>query len=747
MLVDKQMQDFLKPQKNNFFHQSYNINTNNSNNLNDLCSQSHYRPYRSYYTGGQRHEQQSPVKMQKIFKPRNSNLIQTFEKDDCNFYDNDNDDDKCYVIDYAFIDKLTLSDPRLQGAYAEELLNNPNLDIEFLIEQDPDYFHHIFGNCACAKCTCKKCKCRHNKPRLSYKSGYNTAYSLDFSQKSGGTQNSQYKTPALNQTHYNNLYLIKVKLNDKFRNDYDPNWKFKAPQHKSTVNSRVNFKTNYSTDFKKGQNGKYYEYENVARNFTKTENTEHEIHLYDKKWVVEIPHFKDQYECQSTINFLTDNNIYASLVPSLQLNKEPDENHGIQKRRFRIYNLDHENQLCIELAEYKIEPYEVPQMYTPWDFDGKRILILEYLKYPPTKNIIRGEYENKIRRHSPPEKIFEVFASQAGDDHKLYMSHYDLFKAICPFNYSTKEISDEEQKDFSSTNLSNFADIDGDGMISLYEYYLVVCLIQANRDDIKQWFREKNQEKDPKLQDTITKEQLIQFYNQLQQKSKTKLTITKMPDPRKVQLTKQEFEETVKKLTEKLFKERQNNILPLKEFLKMREDLLKDILKYEFNSFPHNSKGNITGEDFAKSLISFLDVNQVKKYLKLLEDVKFNGEINFTDYYVFQKFLQDNMNSLNQVIEEKGVITRKKLKKLIESYHQKLQLKSNPDQIDIFIKILDIDRSGKIEPQEFCGIVTNRAFYGSGDSDNSLAIPFVGLKEQFIKWLHKGERIWEIIKE
>jgi hypothetical protein len=60
-----------------------------------------------------------------------------------------------------------------------------------------------------------------------------------------------------------------------------------------------------------------------------------------------------------------------------------------------------------------------------------------YFKFPDTKSIIRGEYENKIRRHSPPEKIFETFADCVQDG-QLLMNHSELFNAICPFMYSTK---------------------------------------------------------------------------------------------------------------------------------------------------------------------------------------------------------------------------------------------------------------------------------------------------------------------
>lgn len=38
---------------------------------------------------------------------------------------------------------------------------------------------------------------------------------------------------------------------------------------------------------------------------------------------------------------------------------------------------------------------------------------------------------------SPPEKIFEVFATKK-KERNIYMSHLDLFKAVCPYNYTTK---------------------------------------------------------------------------------------------------------------------------------------------------------------------------------------------------------------------------------------------------------------------------------------------------------------------
>ena len=56
---------------------------------------------------------------------------------------------------------------------------------------------------------------------------------------------------------------------------------------------------------------------------------------------------------------------------------------------------------------------------------------------PPVYMLLRGEYENKIRRFSPPEKIFDVFAT-IYDEGKLLMTLQDLLKAICFYNYSMR---------------------------------------------------------------------------------------------------------------------------------------------------------------------------------------------------------------------------------------------------------------------------------------------------------------------
>jgi hypothetical protein len=54
---------------------------------------------------------------------------------------------------------------------------------------------------------------------------------------------------------------------------------------------------------------------------------------------------------------------------------------------------------------------------------------------PPYNEKIRGTYENKIRQHAPPEKVFETFASiKKGKE--FFMTQKDFFKSLTPYNFS-----------------------------------------------------------------------------------------------------------------------------------------------------------------------------------------------------------------------------------------------------------------------------------------------------------------------
>jgi len=95
----------------------------------------------------------------------------------------------------------------------------------------------------------------------------------------------------------------------------------------------------------------------------------------------------------------------------------------------------------------------------------------------PRQDRIRGAYENKIRFFSPPEKIFETFATSKGEDGKLVMSYADFFRALTPYNYT--EIKDNKAYfEKFKPDVLKVADANGDGVISFPEFVFFITVLQ-----------------------------------------------------------------------------------------------------------------------------------------------------------------------------------------------------------------------------------------------------------------------------
>jgi hypothetical protein len=94
----------------------------------------------------------------------------------------------------------------------------------------------------------------------------------------------------------------------------------------------------------------------------------------------------------------------------------------------------------------------------------------------PRQDRIRGTYENKIRFFSPPEKIFETFATVKSDDNKLFMSYNDFFKALTPYNYT--EIKDNKNYfDKNEVEIMQMADVNNDKVISFPEFFFFITIL------------------------------------------------------------------------------------------------------------------------------------------------------------------------------------------------------------------------------------------------------------------------------
>lgn len=168
----------------------------------------------------------------------------------------------------------------------------------------------------------------------------------------------------------------------------------------------------------------------------------------------------------------------------------------------------------------------------------------------PIADRIRGTYENKIRFFSPPEKIFETFASVKTDDGKLVMSYQDFFRALTPYNYS--EIRDNKSYfEKFQPDVLKVADSNNDGVISFPEFFFFITILQIPIGLLAKEFAAK----DPVTM-RMNKQQFSKTLTDLRKKTLLGQKQTNkgfIPDARLISAKEEEFLQTNIDIVEQLF--------------------------------------------------------------------------------------------------------------------------------------------------------------------------------------------------
>ena len=110
----------------------------------------------------------------------------------------------------------------------------------------------------------------------------------------------------------------------------------------------------------------------------------------------------------------------------------------------------------------------------------------------------------------------------------------------------------------------------------------------------------------------------------------------KLIESRMISATEQDFLDTNKKLTETIFKDKDE--ITLSEFLDMKRSLQNGLLHYEFHQYDTDENDTISASDFALSLLSTLTFGQATRYHKRIEKIDLPGRVSFEEFVAFQRF-------------------------------------------------------------------------------------------------------------
>jgi len=281
------------------------------------------------------------------------------------------------------------------------------------------------------------------------------------------------------------------------------------------------------------------------------------------------------------------------------------------------------------------------------------------------KEIVKGEYENKIRAFASIEKRFLVFArvKKTGD---YKMNYVQFLESLIPFNYiKTRSVEDMEKFLESNENFQKiikYIDVNNDNFISFEEYICLSLLLSNPVKILKERFPDGK----------ISKGEFTDFFmDELQKQNSMKITNQSFLDGRVVKTDELKLRQCIMDFFSKAF----HNELKIsidKELKFLKHKIYYLLNMYEFYQIPQTSLNKISIENFAKVLVSYVNIYKAKILLRKIEEKKIllEGEVSNDEFFCFFWFL-------NNISEEKYEIfkgNKLSLEDLKKVFKEKIKL-------------------------------------------------------------------------
>jgi len=346
--------------------------------------------------------------------------------------------------------------------------------------------------------------------------------------------------------------------------------------------------------------------------------------------------------------------------------------------------------------------------------------------------IIKGEYENKLRIFSPIEKRYMIFGKIKLDTDKMTKS--DFFESIIPFqNIELKQTSEImellDKKDKFKKLFNSFVDTNADNNISFEEYILFCYLISTHLHNFEDYFKNSK----------FTLEQLNEM---LLKVISPKINSIKSEniyfDSRVVKTNKNDFESAINLFTKNAFANKSN--ITIEDIFELKFKLFLILAYYEFFRIKDEENGYISMESFVKIFASYINIYKNKQILNKIKNREYNlsydEKISFEEFVSFFWFCQD-FHNLKDGAKKKS-INRKKLIEIANKAIQKLPDKKmrkelNQKHLNIFFEILDTDSkiiyinlkyildNGKLSYEELNEILKKRELFNTKNEINGLS--------------------------
>ncbi|KAM4122685.1 hypothetical protein ACB094_01G103200 [Castanea mollissima] len=324
-------------------------------------------------------------------------------------------------------------------------------------------------------------------------------------------------------------------------------------------------------------------------------------------------------------------------------------------------------------------------------------------------------YEKRMRLRSPPEKVFEYFASFRSPDGELLMKPADLMRAVVPVfppsesnlvrdGYLGGERNPGELHCAPSDFFMLF-DVDNDGLISFKEYIFFVTLLSIPESDFSVAFKLFDINNNGEIDKKEFKKVMALMRARNRQGAQHR-------DGLRTGLKVNGFVENGG-LVEYFFGKDGNEHLQHDKFIKFMRDLHDEILRLEFAHYDYKVRESISAKDFALSMVASADMSHLGRLLDQVDELNnvphlMDMRITFEEFKNFaelRKNLQPFALALFSFGKVNGLLTRDDFQRAAS---QVCGVSLSDNMVEIIFHMFDSNRDGHLSSDEFVRVLYNR---------------------------------------
>ncbi|CAI9092658.1 OLC1v1027968C1 [Oldenlandia corymbosa var. corymbosa] len=325
-------------------------------------------------------------------------------------------------------------------------------------------------------------------------------------------------------------------------------------------------------------------------------------------------------------------------------------------------------------------------------------------------------YEKRIRMRSPPEKVFEYFASFRADDGEEFMTPADLMRAVVPVfppseshlvrdGYLRGERSPGHLRCAPSKFFMLF-DMDNDGLISFKEYIFFVTLLSIPESSFSVAFKMF----DLDCNKEIDREEFKKVMALMRAHNRQGAVHCDG-----VRAGHSLVGGSVENggLVEYFFGKDGKKCLHHDKFIQFLRDLHDEMLRLEFAHYDYKCRGTISAKDFALSMVASADLKHLSKLLDRADDLDkvprlSNIHFTFDDFKSFaelRKKLQPFSLALFSFGKVNGLLTKRDFKR---AAYQVCGVSLSDNVVEIIFHIFDANRDENLSADEFIRVMEKR---------------------------------------